>query len=786
MAKYLQCPLLLNGHPEIMRQQLIDTLNSLILIGTGLLTFTLPLFFLQTTSEFFELNKQMLLISVVGLMLIIWSIKMVIQRKVIVTVSPITLPLVFFLLAYLISTFFSVDQFVSIFGFHGRFAGNLLQVGFSVIAFFAIATNLNSRIGPKLVSHSLVASSAILSLYTIVLAYLIANSAQYSTILAKVPNFLPANNSGNITALVMVAALAAGAGLLLSERSQGVKSYLSLALSIIGIGLAFTGSIVAYIALGVLVAFGLLFANKVKIDDKKVQGGFLAPALISILLFGLLVSIPNSPLAKYKLPSEPTLSVSSSWRIASSAVGIKPIQGIGPGTFAYAFSQFKPVELNLGTLGGARFDRAFNFPLEIMTTTGLLGLLTYLWVIVATLLVIIRYLVRVADKSASTTLYATILTVVALLLAQLVIYPNTIIFGLFIIFVAMMVNQLRSLGANGINDVSLILGAINEGVLKIAEADDPNKLGRKYEILPYIFLLVALPIVILSVYFMGSNYIADVSYKNGINSFNNNKANETLQALAKAINFQPRRDVYHISLSQADMAILRAFLRDPKNSSPSAEVQQDIRNLANQAVNEATKATLASPRNAFTYAYLGDVYKELGGNNIDILRNALNAYVNSSNLDPNNYQLRVVIGDLYLQTNDFTRASDYFQAASSLKPDDPNPVYLMAVAQAREADQKSQSTKPEDKVLGYQLRLVAIKNLQNTIKIIDQVVKDKNTETYKQQVDSVNKEIENQKTKADKEKTEVEKISKGQTQATATPSPTQRAATVTPTPTGAR
>lgn len=768
-----------------MRQQFINTANLIVVIGVSLLTFLLPLFFLQTTSEYFEINKELLVVSVVGVLLLIWTAKMMVQRKVNIVVSGLTLPLLAFLGVYIISTIFSVDQFVSIFGAHGWFTGNIIQVSAGIFAFFILVSNLNRITYVRIISHSFVASAFLLAIYNIFLNYLSANSSQYTSLLQKIPAFLPTNASPNIAALVIVGALIVGTGLLFSEKTLGIKSYLSLALAVMGVGLVFTGSVVAYVVLGVTAALALFFSSKLKAENKKTQFSYILPAIAAILIFGIFLNIPNSPLTKFKSKEEPTLSLDSSWRIATSAVGldkVRALTGIGPSTYLYAFSQFKPAEINIGEFGGFRYGRAFNVPLEIMTTTGILGIITYLWMVVAFLSIIFRFLAQTDNRSVDPQLYFNSMAALSLLLAQFVIYPNTILLTLFFIYAAMVISHLKWVGVKGITDVSLILGAIQEGLIRVTDSEDPNRLGRKYEILPYVFFIIALSLVVPAFYFSSYNYLADTYYKKAITSFNNNKAKETLENLVKAIQSQPRRDVYHVSLSQADMAIFRAIAQDPKNSSPSAEVRQNLENLSKEAIQQALVATQVAPKNAFNYAYLGDVYKELSGNNVEALRQALNAYLNSSSLDPNNYQLKIVIGDLFLTTGDYRGAADAFQAAINLKADDPNPRYLRAISQIRDADSKAKN----DPIQAFQLRQFAVQSLNDTIAVLDQISKDKNSDLYKQQVEKVRKDIEDQQAKLEQAKPEVEKIIKdqqqsqgGQTQGaqtttTASPSATKR------------
>src|SRR3990172_9184904 len=87
-----------------------------------------PLAFTSATSELFELNKMWL---VWGLTIIIgasWFIKMILQKRILLCRTPLDIPIGLFLLSQIISTIFSLDPHVSLWGYYSRFNGGLLSI----------------------------------------------------------------------------------------------------------------------------------------------------------------------------------------------------------------------------------------------------------------------------------------------------------------------------------------------------------------------------------------------------------------------------------------------------------------------------------------------------------------------------------------------------------------------------------------------------------------------------------------------------------------------------------
>ncbi|KKR34002.1 MAG: hypothetical protein UT63_C0008G0001 [Candidatus Gottesmanbacteria bacterium GW2011_GWC2_39_8] len=106
-----------------------------------LLFFFVPLILTPLNYELFEYNKMMM---VYGFALVIgasWIIKMIANGKPVIRRTPLDIPILLFLLSQIISTIFSIDRHVSIFGYYSRFNGGLLSVISYITLYYAFVTN---------------------------------------------------------------------------------------------------------------------------------------------------------------------------------------------------------------------------------------------------------------------------------------------------------------------------------------------------------------------------------------------------------------------------------------------------------------------------------------------------------------------------------------------------------------------------------------------------------------------------------------------------------------------
>jgi len=82
-------------------------INKIISWSIIILVGLIPLFFLLFTSEFYEFNKNILLVVVCGLLLVVWTLKMVLQGRMSFRRTPFDLPVLAIAGAFILSTILS-------------------------------------------------------------------------------------------------------------------------------------------------------------------------------------------------------------------------------------------------------------------------------------------------------------------------------------------------------------------------------------------------------------------------------------------------------------------------------------------------------------------------------------------------------------------------------------------------------------------------------------------------------------------------------------------------------
>ena len=110
-----------------------------------MLFFLIPLAFTSDTSELFEFNKLWLTFILSIIIGLAWGTKMVIRRQFKIQRTPLDIPIVLFLISEIISTVFSLDTHISLWGYYSRFNGGLLSILSYVFLYYAFVSNLREE-----------------------------------------------------------------------------------------------------------------------------------------------------------------------------------------------------------------------------------------------------------------------------------------------------------------------------------------------------------------------------------------------------------------------------------------------------------------------------------------------------------------------------------------------------------------------------------------------------------------------------------------------------------------
>lgn len=594
-------------------------LENLTVFVVGFVILLFPLFFTTINTEAFSLPKQALLGAAALISLAIFAFKVASKGSIILRRTPFDLPILLMTLAFLVSGFFSINKWDSLIAFFPFF--------FAVLIFFAITNSARETRHFLFLLSTLVLGGVIASILTI---------ANYFKVYLLPFPFAKAQTFtlfGSLLDQVIFLALVASACAyllwpFLKDRKVPKKELLFLA------GLVIT----------------------------------VAGFLITLLM---LVTIQKPSL----LPLETGFQIA--FQSISQDTG-RVLQGFlfgsGFGTFAADFTRFKPSIINLNdALWNLNFFRSSNLVLELLATSGLLGLISLLF------------------------LYYKILRVKPLLIPVIVGIILTLILPvsfvtLTALFIVLAIFSVFS-GATDANkssfyDEEIKVVSLRKGLLALSPSTDSTSSGKlSPTFLSYSILALLLVFVIFVGYLSAKFLISDVTFQKSLVAASQNDGTKTYDLQRQAIADFPYRDGYQRIFSQVNLSLANNFAASlPKGASPSAQQQQTIYALIQQSINSGRQATTVSPLTAANWNNLSGIYRSLIGFGQNADSFAIISGKQAVILDPNNPQQYVNLGGIYYQLGQWDNAINQFQVAVNLKPDFANAYYNLGHALESKGD----------------------------------------------------------------------------------------------------
>src|SRR5689334_11566335 len=119
----------------------LNILTRIIEYSFYLLLFLVPLALTGDTSELFEFNKLWVTFILTVAIGTAWVGKMVIKKEFRLQRTPLDIPIVLFLISQILSTVFSMDTHVSLWGYYSRFNGGLLSIFTYIFLYYAFVSN---------------------------------------------------------------------------------------------------------------------------------------------------------------------------------------------------------------------------------------------------------------------------------------------------------------------------------------------------------------------------------------------------------------------------------------------------------------------------------------------------------------------------------------------------------------------------------------------------------------------------------------------------------------------
>ncbi|MDD3007062.1 MAG: tetratricopeptide repeat protein, partial [Candidatus Pacebacteria bacterium] len=649
----------------------INILDRIIEFGIYLLVFLMPVFVLSFSAGTYELDKTFLLTIFSGALLLLWMINSAfVKKRFVIAKSKITVPFFALILIMAISGFLGVDKISSFLGYYGNFSDSVLFF-FDLFVFYFIATSLMAERGASRIISGIVDSTLFSSLAVTLLIlsrYLDMNIFFYSEA-AQVSSTVSAD--GIILAIYLVGIIfVAFYDFFSSRRYAALKKIIDSAVILSSIfTLLLIGWSLVWVVLFALVLIavvsGMMSSEKKSYDtgSKILLASFLlamAIILASSLNFGYRdeqqLLLGDSSISSYLQEITATSGVAPvespmANEIAVQSFQSEPLLGSGVGTYYYDFLKYKKADFNYDDNWTLRSNKAYNEFLEKVSTTGVLGTVAYVIMMLAAGYVAFG---AVRKQKRNAFLLAAILSLFIFQFA----YADSAVLK-FLLAVLLIVIS----GKKFISDGEITNKISDADALVLNVSGDGGKKG----VLSFFSLVALLVSLALPAYAIQS-YRADAKYREVSGNFARAEISdlEDIVALNPLARWQLNRAEYESGVSLMYIAKLNEKIASTDLNSADEAALEEIQGITDKAISHAKRAVELSPNNVNFWENYAYVYKRIYEEGmVGADEWAVVGIKNAINLDPNNAILHTELGKVYMLQYEFLSKKEELTALSS-------------------------------------------------------------------------------------------------------------------------
>ncbi len=634
------------------------------------LAFLISLFFLPTTTEFYEFNKLALITGVTILSVVVLITRMLLGFKLDFIKSKLDLGIFALLVVVILSTIFSVDKNLSIFGSEGRWFPSLIGFLILVTYYYVTAPSLKNDAYIKTLIKAFVAGGSLSSLISILSFY---GVYIFGYDFLKVGTF---NTLGsiNLATILSVVSLFLTLGLLTYENNSINKIVLSVMAVPSFVYLCIANSFLgwALLTFGLLVSLRFLFKELVIEKRNVVYFSVLAGIFLGVAALAL---IPQTKKIIFKggYGYEITLPAKESWEIAASTIKRSPLFGTGLSTFEFNFNRFKPADLNKTNLWGISFDKPQNEIFNTLTAMGIVGLVGVIVFGIKVYQAATKSL-HIQDESG----IAKILSLGILIVLFSFFFSYASVFGTFVLIMLLAFASAHYKNINT-HEYAEIASLEFTSIANITSIDhENNKAVIKGSYIKYIAAIPLAALILVASRSFYRIYAAEAYMHASQMAFRDGNGAKVYEYQGKAINLNTRRSEYHREYAKTNLLLANSIASKKDLSDVD---KQNIQSLIKESGNRAKIMTeVVGPLNSANWETRGAIYRALDKVAKDSLQWSAAAYETAVQLSPANPILRVNLGGVYTAMGNNLAAANQFKAAANLKPDYANAKYNLAKA----------------------------------------------------------------------------------------------------------
>jgi len=637
------------------------------------LAFFTPLLLTKYNSELFEFNKMLFVYGVTVIIAAAWLAKSITEKKFTLRHTPLDIPLLLFFLSQIISTVYSIDPHMSVWGYYGRFNGGLISIVCYLILYSAAVTHLSKKHVQTMVTAT-IASATLVALYAVGQRFGIDDHLWVQDVKNRVfstlgqPNWLAA-----YMAIVIPLTLASGLASISDrhDRKSYVKTGVYACLSVLFyVVLLFTKSRSGFVGFWIVNVFFWLIAGYVANRKKNM-------ALIVNVFFVLITVLIGSPFPQLNRfapetieqqpPTEqtPALLITDSgdirkivWKGSIDAIKSNPVIGYGPETFAWVYYRFRPAEHNTTSEWDFLYNKAHNEYLNYGVTSGLFGLGTYVLVIGVGIGWFVKqelflFLKRFKIEHNKNQLEITLLPL-----------------ALFSSWLSILITNFFGFSVVVTNLYFFLIPAY----VYILLVDTRRTYTVGFPSTRYVQQALTAVSVMTAIYILSGTvtyWMADYHYNRGTIYKSSGNQQAAFDHLTDAIRLRPVEPTYHAELSES-LATFSVAAFEQNDASSSAA-------FAQSAIDESDTALRSSPYSISLWKSRTRMFYTLSQTDETYLANALISIQTAANLAPTDAKIRYNTGLLQNATGDNDTAIATMLKTVELKPNYRDAAWALAL-----------------------------------------------------------------------------------------------------------
>ncbi len=350
--------------------------------------------------------------------------------------------------------------------------------------------------------------------------------------------------------------------------------------------------------------------------------------IVSVSVLMIQLVFPFMSLRSYlsfNLPFEVRLDYTTARPVLLGVISEKPVLGSGPNTFVYAFSKYRDQSFNLSPFWNARFDKAPSEAAEMLTGTGILGLLAFEILSVIFIIYGFVFLFRKKDPESWNMSLAAFSGFMVLWSAHWFFFFNTVLVFSFWLLLAIVMALTRVVGGEKI---------------KTTEFSFTTSPRRMVSLVSGVSL--ALVLVIVFVFFASAVYASDIFFRKGLlNSGNPDTLEAAQRNFEKAIRLNRFRPDYYLTYGEF---LLGRINQELTKSDPNLGLIQQWLALS---INTSRVAVDLSPANWTAWERLANLYSFARPLVAGVDRFIIESLTRATENDPKNPILLVELGQVY-------------------------------------------------------------------------------------------------------------------------------------------